>query len=293
MTAVRRPVLFGEVLHDCFPDGSRVLGGAPLNVAWHLRALGLDPLVVSRVGDDAPGRCVLDAMRTWSLDTTGIQIDPARATGEVTVCLYGGEPRFDIRADQAWDAIENPGELPVDIGLLYHGTLALRQRESRAALASLRAALSVPAFVDVNLRDPWWDEIIAAEALDGARWTKLNAQELARLAGSGDEEAAARRLIARHGLERVFVTLGAAGAIAVAASGEGLSVAPASGIEVVDTVGAGDAFAAVLVLGLLADWPLADTLVRAQHLASGICGRRGAVARDAGFYRRIAAGWDG
>ena len=56
MAEGKRPVLFGEVLHDCFPDGSRVLGGAPLNVAWHLRALGLDPYLVSRVGDDAAGR---------------------------------------------------------------------------------------------------------------------------------------------------------------------------------------------------------------------------------------------
>lgn len=292
MTATQRPVLFGEVLHDCFPDGSRVLGGAPLNVAWHLRALGLDPLVVSRVGDDAPGRSVLDAMRAWSLDTTGVQIDPVRATGEVTVHLQRGEPQFDIRADQAWDAIESPGELPADRGLLYHGTLALRRRESRAALVSLRAARDSPVFVDVNLRDPWWDDAIAAEALDGARWAKLNAEELARLAGSGEEETAARRLIARHGLECVFVTLGAAGAVAVSTSGEGASVAPASGTAVVDTVGAGDAFAAVLLLGLLADWPLADMLARAQQLASGICGRRGAVARDPGFYRRIAARWD-
>lgn len=292
MSTTRRPILFGEVLHDCFPDGSRVLGGAPLNVAWHLRALGLDPLVVSRVGNDAPGRGVLDAMRAWSLDTTGIQIDPVRATGQVTVCLHGGEPRFDIRVDQAWDAIESPGEAPEDVGLLYHGTLALRRRESRAALASLRAALAAPVFVDVNLRDPWWDDAIAAEALDGARWAKLNAEELAHLAGSGDEEAAARRLIARHGLECVFVTLGAAGAIAVATSGEGSSVAPSSGTKVVDTVGAGDAFSAVLLLGLLADWPRADTLARAQQLASGICGQRGAVACDAGFYRDIAADWD-
>lgn len=290
MTALRRPVLFGEVLHDCFPDGSRVLGGAPLNVAWHLRALGLDPLVVSRVGDDAPGHDVLDAMRAWSLDTTGVQVDPARATGAVTVRVEGGEPRFDIRADQAWDAIESPGKPPADVGLLYHGTLALRQRASRDALAALRAALTAPVFVDINLRDPWWDGAIAADALDGARWAKLNADELTRLAGAGDAAEAARRLVARHGLERVFVTLGAAGAITVAACGEGLSVTP-SGTAVVDTVGAGDAFAAVLILGLIADWPLTATLARAQALAAAICGLRGAVPHDPGVYRGLASAW--
>ena len=96
-----RPLLFGEVLHDCFPDGSRVLGGAPFNVACHLRALGLDPDLVSRVGDDAAGREVLAAMRERTLDRAGIQIDHARPTGRVAVRIDAGEPRFDILADQA------------------------------------------------------------------------------------------------------------------------------------------------------------------------------------------------
>ena len=290
MTATRRPVLFGEILHDCFPDGRRVLGGAPLNVAWHLRALGLHPAVVSRVGDDAPGRDVLGAMRGWSLDTTGVQVDPLRATGAATVHVENGEPRFDIRAGQAWDAIEPPAEPPGDVGLLYHGTLALRQRKSLATLAALRTTLAVPVFVDVNLRDPWWDGAVVADALDGARWAKLNADELTRLAGTGDETEGARRLMLRHGLERVFVTLGGAGAIAVTAAGDVLSVIP-PGTAVVDTVGAGDAFAAVLILGLLADWPLAPTLERAQALATIICGLRGAVPDDPAVYRGLASAW--
>ncbi|MBA1332725.1 carbohydrate kinase, partial [Candidatus Endoriftia persephone str. Guaymas] len=49
------PIIFGEVLFDCFEDGSRVLGGAPFNVAWHLQALGAAPLFISRVGDDSLG----------------------------------------------------------------------------------------------------------------------------------------------------------------------------------------------------------------------------------------------
>jgi fructokinase len=147
-------------------------------------------------------------------------------------------------------------------------------------------------FVDVNLRAPWWDGPTVAAVLDGARWCKLNGGELARLAGPGEAGTAAQRLIARHGLERVFVTLGAAGAIAVDACGDVHSVTPEANVAVVDTVGAGDAFAAVLIRGLLAGWPLADTLARAQQLALAICGRRGAVVRDAGFYRRIAASWN-
>ena len=62
----KRPWIFGEVLFDCFPDGSRVLGGAPFNVAWHLQALGLEPLFLSRVGRDAAGREIRTAMGEWA-----------------------------------------------------------------------------------------------------------------------------------------------------------------------------------------------------------------------------------
>ena len=62
-----RPVVIGEVLFDCFPDGSTVLGGAPFNVAWHLQAFGLRPLVVTRVGDDALGERVLTTMESWRM----------------------------------------------------------------------------------------------------------------------------------------------------------------------------------------------------------------------------------
>ena len=287
-----RPLLFGEILHDCFPDGSRVLGGAPFNVAWHLRALGLDPYLVSRIGDDDAGRAVLQAMREWSLDAAGLQIDTERPTGQVAVRIDDGEPHFDIVADQAYDRIAQPAEPPADIGLLYHGTLALRDRASRRALARLRESLTAPVFIDVNLRDPWWDAALVGGLLDGARWCKLNADELARLAGPGEVLQAATRLIARHGLDRVFVTLGAAGAVALGSDGDVGSVAPTAGIRVVDTVGAGDAFAATVIAGLLGRWPVARILQRAQWLASGVCGLRGALSADRAFYRTVTTRWD-
>ena len=291
MPPPERPLLFGEVLHDCFPDGSRVLGGAPFNVAWHLRALGLDPYLVSRVGNDAAGRAVLAAMQGWALDVAGVQIDPERPTGQVAVRLDDGDPHFEILADQSYDRIACLAEPPPDIGLLYHGTLALRHPVSRAALSHLRESIAAPVFVDVNLRDPWWDTELVADALDGARWCKLNDAELARLAGPGEPARAAARLIARHGLERVFVTLGAAGAVAVDAAGATLAVVPPIDVAVVDTVGAGDAFAAAVIAGLLGGWPVARTLWRAQRLAAAVCGLRGAVSRDGAFYCEVMAHW--
>ena len=292
MAAIARPLLFGEVLYDCFPDGNRVLGGAPLNVACHLRALGLDPYLVSRVGDDDAGREVLEAMRERTLDRAGIQIDPARPTGRVAVRIDAGEPRFHILPDQPWDHIAALPDPPPGVGLVYHGTLALRDPRSRRSLTELRCAIAAPVFVDVNLRDPWWDATLVADTLDGARWCKLNDDELRRLVGPGDLPDAALRLVARHGLERAFVTLGAAGAFALGADGDCHAVAPQPGIAVIDTVGAGDAFAAAVIAGLLGSWGVEATLRRADRLACGVCGLRGAVAANQVFYQQLCARWD-
>ena len=292
MAAIARPLLFGEVLYDCFPDGNRVLGGAPFNVAWHLRALGLDPYLVSRVGDDDAGREVLEAMREGTLDRAGIQIDPARPTGRVAVRIDAGEPRFHILPDQPWDHIAALPAPPPGVGLLYHGTLALRDPRSRRSLTELRCAIAAPVFVDVNLRDPWWDAALVADILNGARWCKLNDNELRRLAGPGDLRDAALRLVARYGLERAFVTLGAAGAFALGADGDCHAVAPQRDIAIIDTVGAGDAFAAAVIAGLLGSWGVEATLRRAERLASGVCGLRGAVAANQVFYQELFARWD-
>lgn len=288
----RRPVIFGEVLFDCFPDGARVLGGAPFNVAWHLRALGLDPFLVSRVGRDAAGAEVKRAMSEWGMDCAGVQSDATHPTGRVAISLRDGQPHYQILPDQAYDHIAPPEDAIPRAVLVYHGSLAARHPDSSAALSAIRAVTDAPVFVDVNLRDPWWTAPGVARLLDGARWCKLNDDELKVLAGAGEPTRVARRLQARHGIARVYVTLGAAGALAVESDGRSEHVAPADGVTVVDTVGAGDAFAATLIAGLIAGWSTARTLHRAQHLATAICGVRGALARNRSFYEHVTAEWE-
>ena len=70
-----------------------------------------------------------------------------------------------------------------------------------------------------------------------------------------------------------------------------VKVVPESALTLVDTVGAGDAFAAVLLLGIQQDWPLTVTMQRAQQLASAIVGQRGATVSDREFYRRVLNAW--
>src|ERR1043165_1777468 len=105
--AIGRPLVFGEVLFDEFPDGSTRLGGAPLNVAWHLRGFGLDPLIVTRIGEDALGGLALERMRAAMIDTRGVQVDETRPTGRASVLQADGEgPEFEIPGEQAYDFID-------------------------------------------------------------------------------------------------------------------------------------------------------------------------------------------
>ena len=284
------PVIFGEVLFDRFPDGNRVLGGAPFNVAWHLQAFGAAPLFVSRVGADEAGEEIRRRMTTWGMSTRGLQEDPVRPTGAVTIRYEHGQPLFDILADQAYDHIDADVLPPVTPRLLYHGSLAVRHSVSRDALGRLRAS-GAPVFVDINLRDPWWDRDVALAMLGAARWAKLNEDELTRLAGrAGTAESNARELLERLSLELLIVTLGASGAMAVTRD-DVIRVAPERDVQVVDPVGAGDAFASVLLLAVLEDWPLHDALARAQAFASRIVGRQGATVDDPAFYAGFVDAW--
>lgn len=287
--------VFGEVLLDRFPDGQGVLGGAPFNVAWHLQAFGGRPRFLSAVGDDAPGRQIRQAMADWGMDLTGLSTDTAHPTGEVVVSLEGGEPRYDIRADRAYDHIV-PAAVGRHCDLLCHGTLALRGPRSAAALAAIRSGAG-QIFLDVNLRDPWWSREQVLGLVEGANWVKLNREELDLLQagevvggsqGLADRAAAFREA---HGLQGVILTLGADGALGLDGASGPVAVTPRQDVAVVDAVGAGDAFAAVSILGLLHGWPLAETLVRAQAFAARVVGQRGATAADPDLYAPFIEQW--
>lgn len=292
MTAA--PLIFGEVLFDCFPDGREIPGGAPFNVAWNLRALGMNPLFISRVGADARGEEIIRHMNAWSMTTRCLQTDPARPTGKVLVTLQNGEPHFDILPDQAYDHIDSCAPAAVDAApFLYHGSLALRSQANRDALAELKKHSPCPVFIDVNLRDPWWSRDQVLSLLKDAECLKLNEQELAILfPGEAEETGSWKEILDRFRLKGLFVTRGSRGATAVTPDGGTCSVAPAGSVEVVDTVGAGDAFSSVLLIGLAENWPMPLIMERAQDFASGVVSLQGATTRDRDFYLTYATKWN-
>lgn len=291
-----RALVYGEVLFDHFPDSSRVLGGAPFNVAWHLCGFGLDPLLVSAVGDDEEGREILDRMQGWGLSTQGVAVHPARPTGRVLVSLEEEEPRYDIPPGQAWDDIPDPGTAAGSPRLVYHGTLALRAPEALRAFRALRARIGAPPFVDVNLRPPWWTSEIVDDALSSAAWIKLSAGELAELTGMptgtvAECEAAGRRLLGHPAGRRLVVTRGARGSLLISPESEMLVVEGRDAPDIVDTVGAGDAFSAVVCHGILSNWDERVTLERANAFALDICRIRGATSADLSLYERHLRRW--
>jgi fructokinase len=285
-------VIFGEVLFDRFPDGSVVLGGAPFNVAWHLQALGQSPLFISRIGNDSLGRSISEAMRAWNMNTAGLQLDTEHPTGSVEVRIEQGEPRYEMLAGSAYDYISAPETLP-SASLIYHGTLALRNRCSAEALETLKRGFDGTLFLDVNLRPPWWQAQQLTQLLRDAHWVKLNEHELQALAPDEQPlEDKARLFLQQYAIELLIVTRGAQGALAFGADGRQAEVHPPNSTTVVDTVGAGDAFTSVTIAGLLQGWPLQQILERAQHFASAVVGVRGATIQDREFYKPFLQRWE-
>ena len=291
-----RVLVFGEVLFDHFPDGSHVLGGAPFNVAWHLCGFGGDPLFISAVGDDDQGREILHRMTGWGISTLAMTEDAEHPTGWVDVALDGCEVQYGIPSDQAWDHIVLPTFGPGTPAALYHGTLGLRTAPALEACLDLRARFDAPVFVDLNLRPPWWTPDLVERSLDGADWVKLSDSELTAVTGvnaatASECEVAARRLFDRQDVANLLITRGPRGALLARREGDTLSVPGGEDQDVVDTVGAGDAFAAVMCHALVKGWPAHVALERAGAFARDICRIRGATSPDLSLYERHLRRW--
>ncbi len=290
-----RPVLFGEVLYDIFPDGGMILGGAPFNVAWHLQAFNVNPLLISCIGDDELGSHIIDRMQYWDMDISAIQKDPEHATGTVQITFQNDVPEYNIVNNCAYDFISmlKLPELKNDV-ILYHGTLATRHISSRQALAKLRAHHPLNIFIDVNLRVPWFDVNKVLECMKECRWIKLNQDELYTLQQNNQKKNVyeyAELLMKSVQAENIILTRAEKGSFILARNGEELEVRPKNDINIVDTVGAGDAYSSIFILGVLKNWDLEIIIERAQLFASAIAGQRGAIVDDMRFYNQFKKEW--
>ncbi|MGD8450499.1 MAG: carbohydrate kinase [Phycisphaerae bacterium] len=274
----------GELLWDCFPDWRRP-GGAPANVAFHASQLGLAGAICSGVGTDAGGDELVRYVGERGLDTRWIQRDPHHPTGTVTVDTTRPEhPTYVIHENVAWDFLqfdEPSAELFAAAAVVCYGTLAQRCAASRETIRrALTAAEQALRVYDVNLRPPWYTAEIVAESLRLAHVVKLNADEVGELGRllslpADPPEGFAAALRERYGVRLVCVTRGGRGCLLLSET-ERVDVAGRP-VEVVDAVGAGDAFTAALSYGLVQGWPVARAAHLANEVGALVAGQAGAM----------------
>jgi fructokinase len=273
----------GEILWDILPDG-RQLGGAPANFAFHARALRAASVIVSAVGDDRPGREILAELGTRGLDPSGIATVSSAPTGTVTVTLdAGGIPHYTIHEGVAWDVIPwtaGLGDIAARADAVCFGTLAQRSPVSRATIGSFLDATRPDCLrvLDLNLRQSYFSRETVHGLLERATVLKLNDDELTTVAEMlslpGPETHVLAALLGAYPLTVIALTKGPSGSRLF---GPGVDLShPGSRVETEDTVGAGDAFTATLVAGLLKKRSWEEIGDRANRIAGYVCSRKGA-----------------
>jgi fructokinase len=273
----------GEILWDVLPQ-TRLLGGAPANFAYHVNALGGAGVPVSRVGDDDLGREALSLLVCLGLNIDAVSLDPDHPTGTVDARVDAdGVATYVFPDDVAWDFLtldQSALTLAANADAICFGSLAQRGEISRRSihrfLSAARKGLKV---FDINLRQDFYSPETLAASLDAADVLKINDAELDVVAClfslPPGEQPALRALMERHGLDLAVLTRGDKGSLVL--SPDTVSDLPGEPVKVVDTIGAGDAFTAALVLGHLKQWPLDKINRYAAKVAAHVCGQSGAM----------------
>ena len=276
----------GEVLWDIV-GAEEHLGGASFNFSAHLTRLGHTVSFVSAVGADPQGQRVIDRMSQLGMTTEYLHIDKDHATGTVSVALASdGQPKFILHRPAAYDfpqlTVAQSDRLfsrPVD--WVYFGTLHQMSLQARdLTMTILDRASEARRFYDVNLRSDAYTPTLIQQLMSRATIVKLNHEEVDAISlmfGSRREslEEFCRYFADLYNWTGVCVTRGSLGC-AVLMDGQYLE-APGYPVQVVDTVGAGDAFAAAFLHGLGSGWSTRDIADFANRVGALVASRRGAI----------------
>ncbi len=278
---MQKVICFGEVLWDCFPNEKQI-GGAPLNVALHLKKQGFESKLISAVGGDEDGKDILEFIRNQHSDTSLLQTHGSLPTGTVQVHLdAANQATYTIVAPVAWDEIQLEERAIAEVKqaeAFVFGSLACRSETSRKTLLRLIDEAKFRVF-DMNLRPPHFTSEILEQLIAKTDFLKLNEHELEylckqyALAGKTEDE----QIIAvakKFKMNTVCVTLGERGALVF--SNNKLYKHFGYEVEVADTVGAGDAFLATFIKGLLDKEPVEKTIKLACAAGALVASKAGA-----------------
>ena len=276
---------WGEILWDVFPD-TKSLGGAPTNFSLHAKQLDAESFIISCVGEDELGKEAKKLLEDFELNTTCIQFNRYLPTGSVIVSLDQiGNPSYEIKENVAWDHIVFDAyqkNIAQSLDAICFGTLAQRNPKTQKALfktLDITPPHCLKVF-DVNFRKGYYDREMLKINLERANIVKMNQQEFREISLmfslSRNSEKGILSLIDEFDLKLGIITLGEKGSI-MATKKDYISHTPTSIINIMSTVGAGDAYTAAVVMGWLNQKSLNQIIREASDLAAHVCGHMEAV----------------
>ena len=274
----------GELLFDVLGDAEH-LGGAPVNFACHSESLGAQGLVITSVGMDDRGARALNLLGQRGMGTQGISVLDDYPTGFVSASLdQNGIASYHFPDDVAWDHLKLTDHVRLTCSELHavcFGSLGQRSPQSRQTILDFLNQLPPETLrvFDVNLRQNFYSREILVDSMKRCTILKLNDEELPVIAEmlelEGDDVTLLGRLVKRFALQLGILTRGGKGSLLVGADCE--SNHPGIPGEIVDTIGAGDAFTAAVTLGFLLKKSLEEINEHANRVASWVCGQSGAT----------------
>lgn len=244
----KKIVCYGEILWDILPNGLNP-AGATLNVAYHLKKMGIQSYIISRVGHDILGEELLKILKKWGIDYTFCIVDNNFPTGKVIAKIDTllQEVSYEIIEPVAWDFIvvekEHSKIIKNTDGLVFQ-SLSARNEISRKTLYTLLEYSSYKIF-DVNLRPPFYSEHIIKELLEKSDLVKMSISELSEIiswlkSGTLSEEEAVCFLKECFNLKEILITKGNHGASYYGI--DDLCEKYVIPINIKNTIGSGDAF---------------------------------------------------
>jgi len=274
-------VCYGEVLWDIFPTQTKP-GGAPMNVAYHLRKFGIDSRMISRIGNDEAGNKLLNLLTEWNIPIENCQIDESHETGKViATVLPGNEMSYCIQSPVAWDYItpeESFDKLVSQADAFVFGSLVTRNNTSCETLFQLIEKAKYNVF-DINLRQPFYSPEIIEYLLGKCNLLKLNETEIKLISGwfindTPDEVASVRYIQQKFNIDEVIVTKGADGASYYTKSD--ICSFPAFKVNVKDTCGSGDSFLAAFLAKKFDNASPETSMIYANGLGAFVASQEGA-----------------
>lgn len=275
---------FGEVLWDMLPGGKQ-LGGAPANFTYHVGQCGLNSCIISAIGEDALGEEIKDTLDKKQVSYLLEKVP--YPTGTVQVTVEDGIPSYEIREGVAWDNLPSTKEV-IDLAAktraFCFGTLGQRSVVSRKCLHDFIDAIPKDGerliVCDANLRQGFYSREILEDSMELCNVLKINDEELvtlSRLFGYPgiDLKDKCWILLGKYNLKMLILTCGVNGSY-IFTPGH-ISYLPTPVVEVVDTVGAGDAFSAALISSLLRGCSIPEAHRNAVEVSAYVCTQAGGM----------------